>query len=42
MPKLFEKYQSEVDAFMKKKEEQESPDEKRQDKIDSDENSYYE
>jgi hypothetical protein len=42
LPELFKKSQDEVDNFMKKIEEKETPEEKEQDKKDQDENSYYE
>lgn len=40
MPELFKKCQDEVDNFMKKQEENETPEEKEQDKRDQDESTY--
>ena len=40
MPELFKKCQKEVDDFMKKAQENQTPEEKEQDKRDQDESTY--
>ena len=40
MPELFQKCQKEVDDFMKKAQDAQSPEEKEQDKRDQDETTY--